>query len=68
MATPKAAPPAASDAYRLRPVVRLLPDTVLVLEVVGQRVRFLQPDGHVADLHRDAFRGLYERVDQEEQP
>ena len=66
--TTRQTPPRASDAYRLRPVVRLLPDTVLVLEVVGQRVRFLQPDGHVADLHRDAFRGLYERADQEQQP
>jgi len=61
--------PQPAQAYELRPAVRMLPDAVLVLEVVGQRVRFLEPDGHVADLHRDAFRGLYQPAPtQEQQP
>ncbi len=46
--------------------MRELPHTVLVLELVGQRVRFLQPDGRVGELRRDAFRGLYQPAQQEQ--
>ncbi len=51
---------------RLHPVVRQLPDAVLVLGVAGERVRFVAPDGHTADLHADAFRGLYQPAEQEQ--
>lgn len=58
--------PQAGDAYQLRPAVLLLPAAVTVLDTIGQRVCFALPDGRVADLHRGAFTGLYERADQEE--
>lgn len=59
--------PEAGDTYRLRPVVLQLPAAVTVLETIGQRVCFALPDGRVADLHRGAFTGLYERADQQEE-
>ena len=45
-----------------------LPAANTVLDTVGQRVCFALLDGHVADLRRGAFTGLYERTDQLKEP